>query len=99
MCNGNAFVSKMLLQDDTVCDDAFSNLVQKIEALPAETRGAQALNLSAHLLEIAAFELAGSVESRQVGALIDCAAQLSEQSSEFAADKLHEIDHARRVFQ
>ncbi|MEM1073160.1 MAG: hypothetical protein AAF665_17005 [Pseudomonadota bacterium] len=77
-----ALAAQALLHDATACDDAFSNLIAEIANVPDQQRGARALLLAARLLEAAAYELAGRLDSEQVGALIECAADLSEQSSD-----------------
>ncbi|MFK7744086.1 MAG: hypothetical protein AB8B47_03450 [Roseobacter sp.] len=82
---GKIVAARALLNDDMLRDDTFTALIERIEALPADQRGIQALSLSASLLEMAAYELAGTVATEQVGALIENAAHLSRQSAACAA--------------
>lgn len=99
MQHNKAFAAGVVLQDDQPCGDAFEELIECIEAMPTELRGAHALKFSAHLLELAAFELAGDVNSDQVGALIQCAAELSERSADVAASKISGYPADRRFLQ
>lgn len=85
-----AFTAQMVLQDSLTCNDTFSQLTKQISELPIDVRGVQALNLSAHLVELAAYELAGHLDSAEVGALIRCAAELSERSADLAEQRLEE---------
>jgi hypothetical protein len=55
-------------------------LMAALKSLPTEARAGQALNLSAKLIEYAAFEMAGQVPSGLVGELINCAAELERKS-------------------
>ena len=77
-------LSRSALRTDMARDDSFTTLIARIEALPADQRGSQALRLSASLLELAAYELAGSVASDDVAEMIETAALLSEKSVECA---------------
>lgn len=88
MLYDKAISAQMLLHDDIPCQDTFRELYAQIEALPQELRGSHALLLSAQLLELAAFELAGDASSQQVGDLIQKAAELTEQSSDIATRKI-----------
>ena len=96
---GKAIAAQVMLREDASCGDQFEKLVSQIEALPDDLRGARALQLSARLLELAAFELAGSLDSTRIGALIECAAQLSEQSCDVAESELALMAPRTRVYQ
>lgn len=99
MHHDKALSAQAILNEDEACNDVFSTLLVQIEAMPAELRGAQALRFSAHLLELAAFELAGDVNSEQVGALIRCAAELADQSADVAAHKIGALPAPGRFLQ
>lgn len=58
--------------------EVFETLTQYITSLPADKRAPEAIRISSQLLEFTAFETAGQVDSACVGALIECAAKLSE---------------------
>lgn len=77
-----AICAKVILQGSDECDEAFSVLLRRLGEMPAEERGAEALRLSAILVELAAYELAGHLDSEQVGALIHCSADLEARSEE-----------------
>lgn len=96
---GKAIAAQVMLREDASCGDQFEKLVSQIEALPDDLRGARALQLSARLLELAAFELAGSMDSARIGALIECAAELSQQSSDLADGELATMAPQSRVYQ
>ena len=94
-----ALSAELMAKDVHECHGVFTELLEKIVALPPEVRGAQALRFCAELLELAAFELAGDIKSEQIGALIRCAAELSEQSTDVAADKMLAISPTRGYLQ
>ncbi len=82
-----AIRAHLVLQDSMTCNDTFSDLTKQISQLPSDVRGAQALTLSAHLIEMAAYELAGQLDSAEIGELIRCAAELSERSADLTKDR------------
>ncbi|WP_282129650.1 hypothetical protein [Roseobacter litoralis] len=96
---GKAIAAHVMLREDANCGDQFEKLVSQIEALPDDLRGARALQLSARLLELAAFELAGSLDSTRIGALIECSAELSQQSADCAESELASMSPKGRVYQ
>ncbi|AVL51836.1 hypothetical protein CEP88_03965 [Roseobacter denitrificans] len=96
---GKAIAAQVMLREDASCGDQFEKLVSQIEALPDDLRGARALQLSSRLLELAAFELAGSLDSTRIGALIECAAELARQSSDCADSELAAMTVQSRVYQ
>jgi hypothetical protein len=59
-------------------EEAFGALMHYIKSLPADQRAVEAVRISSQLLEFTAFEVAGSVDSERVGALIECAAKLCD---------------------
>ena len=77
-----AFCAGIILQDDISSGELFERLVAEISRLPEEQRGPKALDLSARLLELAAFELAGRLGSDEVGAMILRSAELSGRSAD-----------------
>lgn len=83
-----AIKAQLVSQGTMSCNDTFLHLVRQISELPNDVRGTQALNLSAHLVEMAAYELAGHLDSSEIGALIKCAAELSTRSDDLAQDRL-----------
>lgn len=94
-----AFTAKLILQSTFACDDVFETLTRQISDLPANVRGVQALNMSARLIEMAAFELARHLDSEETGALIRCAAELSELASELSDDSVSDVPSELRGLQ
>jgi hypothetical protein len=68
-------------QDEVSGDDTYDEVLNQIMSLTEERRGQVAVRVAARLLEFAAFELAGKIESVQVGAIIDCAVELNDQNN------------------
>jgi hypothetical protein len=77
-----AFCAGSILQDDISSGELFERLVAEISRLPEDQRGAKALELSARLLELAAFELAGHLGSEEIGSMILRSAELSGRSAD-----------------
>lgn len=94
-----ALLTPRYLQGEQACSDSFAELTAQIAALPEDLRGAQSLSFAAKLVELAAYELAGSMSSAQIGALIRCAADLSETSTDVAMDRLSTLDVSGRSIQ
>lgn len=96
---GKAIAAQVMLREESSCGDQFEKLVSQIESLPDNMRGARALHLASKLLELAAFELAVSVDSARIGALIECAAELSKQSADIDIDEMAAVTPPGRVYQ
>ncbi len=76
MCDSNSNISMVPRWADRNGTTALDLLLEYLKGLPADQRGPEAMRLSSKLLEFAAFEMAGSLTSDRIGALIECAAQL-----------------------
>ena len=94
-----AITAQLVQQESMACDDTFSHLTKQISQLPGDVRGVQALNLSAHLIELAAYELAGRLDCDEIGALIRCAAELSERSADLAQARFEGGSVQKKILQ
>jgi hypothetical protein len=79
-----ALTARLALRDASACKDSFDTLLAEIENLPNEVKGAQSLSFAARLVELAAYALAGQVDSTRVGTLIRHSAELSDLAFDVA---------------
>ncbi|MEE4188453.1 MAG: hypothetical protein V2I76_08415 [Roseobacter sp.] len=85
-------------QDDISGDDAYDQVLNRLLSLTDERRGPVAVRVAARLLEFAAFELAGKIESGQVGAIIDCAAELQDTTNTGSAGSKKNVPEHKQTF-
>lgn len=74
-----AVAAFVLEQNEDVCGEEFEQILERLQGLSSSARGQQALSLAAQLLELAAFDLADRVGSKDAGALIEAAALLTQR--------------------
>lgn len=82
-----AFCAHFELQEGNICSETFEILLQQLNQLPADVRGAKALEMSAVLVELAAYDLANKLDSAEIGKLIHRSVELSERSLELKEAK------------
>jgi hypothetical protein len=86
------FLAQLSFHQVSSCNTTLAFLIKQIGDLPENARGPEAMRMAAGLVELAAYELAARIDSKETAALIRCAAELSQRSEELR-DARNVADH------